>query len=395
MRILFLTSRLPFPPDRGDRVRTFGFLRGLGTEHEITLLSFIATDEQRAHVEEVAQYCTAVHTILLPPGRSTAAVTMNAWLRRSMPLQVLYYQSRQMRQLVDSQIALHSFDVAYAHLFRMAPYLARHRSLYRIVDFTDLISSEIATAMPYQSAAWQAVYGIELPRMTAYENEVAAWSDEAWFIAQYDRMLFRSRPHHAALHVIPNVLDGMQSEPPSLDANPTGVLFVGNLDVPHNTDAIRFLAREIMPLVWQTFPETTLNVVGAGSVGSILSQVDDPRIRIHGFVPDLNFAYRSNALLCAPLRFAAGTQNKVIEAMLAGLPVVLSRPVLAGLDAGDQPVALVANDAPALAAHIILLLRSPELRSELAWTAQDFVRKRYSTPAVVEHMRLLEQNLRP
>lgn len=391
MRILFLTSRLPYPPHRGDRVRTYHFLRALGQEHEITLVSFIQNAEEREHLAALGPFCQAIHVVPLTAAQSAMAAVTNVWRKR--PLQALFYQSPAMRKLVDRLLAEQAFEVAYAHLFRMAPYVSGHNSLYRIIDFTDLISHEIAASLPFQPPTWRAVYRFEQPRIAAFEEEVARWADEIWFISRRDLDLFGGHSHHAALHVVPNVVARAPAPPEGRHHDAANILFVGNLDVYHNVDAVNFLAREIMPRVWQVLPHANLNVVGAGSAEGLRHLNADPRVRIIGFVPDLKAAYRANAVFAAPLRFAAGTQNKVIEAMAAGMPAVLTGAVLAGLDAGSREVALVAEDAGGLARQIVRLIQDESLQARLGAAGQAFVSECFSHTAVTDHMRDLMRRL--
>lgn len=390
MRILFLTSRLPYPPYRGDRLRAYHFLRALAQEHEITLVSFIAQAAERAHIPQLAPHCTAVHVVPLSARRSALAVLGNAWRRR--PLQALYYRSKRMARLLDTLFATQQFDLAYAHLFRMAPYLENRRALYRIVDFTDLISLEVRASLAYRSTAWRGLYAVEWPRLAAYEEQVAGWADEIWFINERDRAAFATRPHHAALHVIPNLIHLTTGADTAKDAI-DDILFTGNLDVPHNRDAIFFLLEEIMPLVWRELPEATVSIAGAGDAAAIAAKSRDSRVRVTGFLPDLGEAYARSRVFAAPLRFAAGTQNKVLEAMAAGLPVVTTPVVYEGLDAGGTAVTLQAAGAQEFAALLVDLLRDPLRRAEVGAAGRRFVNERYADPVVVQHMRGLVQKL--
>lgn len=390
MRILFLTSRLPFPPHRGDRLRTYHFLRVLGKEHEITLISFIQDEKERGSVVGIAPFCTAVHVLPWSPRRSALAALGNIWRRQ--PLQALYYRSGRMQLLVDSLLSTGTFDLAYAHLFRMAPYLQPWQGLYRVVDFTDLISGEIAASLPYRPPLWQAIYRLEQPRLAGYERRVAAWADEVWFISDRDRAAFATQSHHATLHVVPNVLNasGVPKRPRLSEGD---ILFVGNLDVPHNQDAVSFLVNEIMPQVWREVPGATVNIVGAGKGKGLKTLAQDPRVRISGFVPDLQQAYDRSLVFAAPLRFAAGTQNKVLEALAAGLPAVVSPAVHAGLDTAGERVVLVAEDTSDFARQLIRLLQDPDLRATLGAAGQRYIRTRYTEPGVAAHMRTLAQKL--
>jgi hypothetical protein len=129
MRLLFLTSRLPYPPDRGDKRRTNQFLKLFAGEHSVTLVSFFAEERERLLAEELRPYCEAMHLIHLPLRRSVLNVALNFW--RDLPLQALYYRSPQMERVLSDLLSQQTFDLAYVHLFRMAPYLIGEQQLYR------------------------------------------------------------------------------------------------------------------------------------------------------------------------------------------------------------------------------------------------------------------------
>ena len=164
MRILCLTSRLPYPPNRGDRLRAFHFIEHLSQEHDLSLASFIADEAERDHLPSLKAFCREVRVLPMSPGRSAFSTALNVWRRE--PLQALYYRLGAMRRMVDEMIATTGSDAAYIHLFRMAPYLTAHPQLYRIVDLTDVISKEIDLSLPYRGLASRAVYRLERRRLS-------------------------------------------------------------------------------------------------------------------------------------------------------------------------------------------------------------------------------------
>jgi hypothetical protein len=146
MRLLCLTSRLPYPPNRGDRLRAFHIIEHLAGKHELTLVSFIGREAEREYIPALQNYCDSVHVIQRPAVRSAVNAGLNIW--RPEPLQSLYYRDRAMQQVVDQVLAGGRFEAAYIHLFRMAPYLATKPELYRVVDLTDVISQEVVKSLP-------------------------------------------------------------------------------------------------------------------------------------------------------------------------------------------------------------------------------------------------------
>ncbi|MDX1413068.1 MAG: glycosyltransferase [Candidatus Promineifilaceae bacterium] len=389
MKLLFLTSRLPWPPDRGDRLRTYHLLRTFSKEHEIVLVSFVADRKEAEHLHEIEAYCRDIHIIHLPFWQSALSVALNIW--RGTPLQLEFYRSRKMRMLVDKMLSKEKFQAAYIHLFRMTPYLMKNTQVYRVVDLTDLISQEISTSMPYRSRISRAIYNVELPRIASYERQVAEWADEAWLISDRDKFELETHCASNKLQTIPNGVNSETFYPMQVQQHDLKVIFVGNLSVFHNIDALRYLVLEIMPLVREQEPECNFQIVGSGAGREVRSLVRKPGIEFSGFVADLNMALNKSTLFIAPLRFSAGIQNKVLEAMTTGLPVVSTSTVNAGLGAVAGRELLVADEARSLADEVVRLLRKPHLRREIGLAGRRFVERQFGWDIALRRMRDIEK----
>ncbi len=393
MRLLCLTSRLPYPPNRGDRLRVFHFLKQLSAEHQITLVSFVENDDQLAHVEALEPYVSAVYTVHLSRWQSRWNVATHFW--QDEPLQTLYYRSSKMQGLVNNLLNSESFDAVYCHLLRMAPYIEHRRDVYRIIDLTDLISREIAVSRPYRSPLARRLYDMELPRVQQYERALARSQDEIWLVSETERVTLAADVGHANLHVVANGIDIDMADDPMPEPTNNSLTFVGHTDVFHNIDAARWLATEILPLVQRAVADAALRLVGAGSGEQVDDLANLPGVVVDGFVPDLEAVLQNSAVFVAPLRFAAGVQNKVLEAMAAGRPVVTTSHVNAGLRAAVGKEVLLGDDAPTLARQIVRLLRDPDLRRTMGDLGRAFVTTHYSWQQVVVRMRQVEARVRP
>jgi len=391
MRILCLTSRLPYPPNRGDRLRAFHFIEHLSQEHDLSLVSFIADEAERDYLQSLRAYCRDLRVLPMSSRRSAISTALNIWRRE--PLQTLYYRLEAMRRVVDDMIATTGFDAAYVHLFRMAPYVANHSHLYRIVDLTDVISKEIDLSLPYRGLASRAVYRLEKNRISRYEQWVAQNFEETWLISRSDRQALARTSPEANIRVVPNGVDLEQFHPTGQPCAPDSLIFVGHLRVLHNMDAATYLAQDVLPLVRKEIPTCTLNIVGADPAPQIQRLGRSAAITVTGFVPDLNAQLNSAAVFVAPLRFAAGIQNKVLEAMAAGRPVVTTSLVNDGLGAQPDQEILVADDASATAQQITRLLTNEHLREQMGNAGRQFVKERYSWIHAMERMRTIEKGL--
>lgn len=390
MRILCLTARLPYPPDRGDRLRAFHIMRTLAREHELTLLSFIEGPRERAHAAELASLCGEVRVVERSRTASIVSALLSCW--RPQPLQVLYYQSREMRSLVARTLAAGSFDLAYVHLFRMAPYLT-DRPSYRIVDLTDLVSSEIGRSMAYRGLPSRALYALEGPRIARFERAAAEAAGEVWVISDLEREALAGGCPNAEVRVIPNGVDCERFRPLDGIEDPALLVLTGHMGVFHNVDAAIHLADDVLPLVRRDHPRCRLRLVGADPCRAVRRLGRRPGIEVSGWVDDLNLELNRAAAVVAPLRFQAGVQNKVLEAMAAGRPVVTSPAVAAALGAAAGRELLVAADAGDVAGSTSALLADVELRRRIGSAARSFVCRRFSWRAAAERVRELGERV--
>lgn len=388
MRILCLTSRLPYPPNRGDRLRAYNFIKRLSQDHELSLVSFIAKESERDYLGSLRAYCQDVQVLLLDRRQSALSVALNLW--RRAPLQSLYYRSGEMQRLVDGVLVSGRFDAAYVHLFRMAPYVADWSDGYRVVDLTDVISQEVIRSLPYRGLAWRGIYSLDRPRMERCERDVANAFEETWLISDADRRVLAESCPEANIQVVTNGVDVERFHPAGRHADPNRLIFVGHLRVFHNVDAVTHLVRDVLPLVRQQAPACTLEIVGANPGPEVQRLAGDPAVTVTGYVEDLNASLNRASIFVAPLRFAAGVQNKVLEAMAAGRPVVTSSVVNQGLGSQEDQDVLIADDAQSTARQIVALLRDDELRTRIGRSGLEFVRRKYSWEHVAARMREIE-----
>jgi sugar transferase (PEP-CTERM/EpsH1 system associated) len=385
VRILFLTSRLPYPPVRGDRVRTFSFLRAFAERHDVHLVSFVEGADELSRAGPLTSLAR-VDTVAL--SRSASMVNMGAALLSPRPYQLHYYRSRAMRTAVARALEADSYDLVYVHLFRMAPFALRpdgrpaHRS--SVVDLTDSISTELALSVPRRPPLVRPAYRWEAAKVRRYERFVAERFGEIWVISEADRAAILELAPSANVVVVPNGVDERLFALRRPAAPEPVVLFVGNLTIPHNVDAVDLLASEVMPRVREEVPGAALRVVGHSPSRRIRDLAARFDFDLAGFVPEITDAYRGGAVFAAPLRFAAGVQNKVIEAMAAGIPVVTSPIGNRGIGASEGEGLVVADGPEAFAGAVTALLRDHGRAAAIGERGRSLVRERYRWELAVE-----------
>jgi sugar transferase (PEP-CTERM/EpsH1 system associated) len=390
MRILFLTARLPYPPNRGDRLRAYNFIKSLSSEHQIHLLSFIAEENEKANIKPLQSFCQDVQVVKQSRLQSVLSVAMNLW--RPLPLQALYYHSSRMQEAVNEILAQNEFDLIYIHLFRMAPFVQSVKNIYRIVDLTDVISREIKRSLSYRGFASRLLYTFENPRIQRYESFVASNFEEIWLISEADKQELVKACPAANIQVVNNGVETNMFYPIDLHAREKAVMFLGHMGVPHNIDAATILARQIFPMVKRQIPECECWVVGAEPAQEVVKLSELPGVTVTGFVPDVNDYLNRAAVFCAPLRFAAGIQFKVVQAMAAGRPVVTTSMVNEGLGAKPDEELVLADTPEEMARHVIQLIQDPQAAQQLGQAAHRFVSSKFTWDSALQRVNQIKAN---
>lgn len=389
MKILFITSRLPYPPNRGDRLRAFNFIRSIHRQHEVHLISFISSKVELNHIPKLNQYCAEIKILEKKPLQSVISVLLNFW--RSEPLQTLYYRSSRMQHIVDQSIFSGSFDAIYIHLFRMAQFIRDRNEYYRVLDLTDVISNEISRSLPYRNFFWKLLYTIECNRIKKYERKLTDKFEEIWLISAADLNILSSQSPEANIKLIPNGVDIDNFHPEKNYPTPFRIIFTGHMGVYHNIDAARYFASEVFPTIQKTFPKSTFVIAGAEPAQAILNLTTLRNIQVLGYVENLNKELNTSHVFVAPLRFAAGVQNKVLEAMAAGVPVIATSIVNEGLNAGHGKEILIADSPDEFVTQISKLFRDDTLPKKIGLEGRNFVIKNYSWNIALNRINEIEQ----
>ena len=388
MRVGFLTSRLPHPPHRGDRLTTYQILRALAPRHEASLLSFVDGSEGPGAREALAPLCRRIETVHLSRARSWAQAWMG--LAGRTPSQVAYYRSPRMREAVRRWVGEGRFDVVFTQLFRMAPYAAPLDHPAKVLFLADSIGLALRRSAAFQPAWRRPGIAWEARRAERYEAAISTAFTETWVVSPVDRDDLARRGCRN-LRVVPHGVDATLAGVGGRSGGPPTVVFLGNLSVPHNVDAARFAAVQVWPIIRRARPDTRFVLAGADPVRALRALHGRDGIEVPGAVPDLVPLWERATVLLAPLRFATGIQNKVLEAMIAEVPVVTTPDVAAGIGDAEGTLLSVAMDAGAMAAESLRILGDTEAHRERSRRARAFVESRFRWENVVSALEEVAQ----
>lgn len=375
MNILFLCQRVPDPPNKGDKIRAHHFARRLAARHQVHV-ACLADDEQELETAALTRRWAASVTCRLRHGTESALRSaMSALAGR--PLSAGYFYSRELARDVAALVAAESFDVAVAYCSSMASYVERFSGA-RVLDLVDVDSEKWRQYAAHGPLSRRAVYALEHRLLREYERRLVREFDRTIVISRAEQSLLAAFADGERVEVVANGVETgawRNRGPRSLEAV---LVFVGALDYFANVDGICRFAREAFPRVRAAVPEARLRIVGRRPAADVLALAELAGVEVVGEVADVRPELWGAGVAVVPLRIAQGLQNKVLEALAAGLPVVSSSAAVRGI--GGQPGEhyLLADSPEESAAAVVRVLRDRGLGDRLVRKGWSLVETGYS-----------------
>jgi sugar transferase (PEP-CTERM/EpsH1 system associated) len=352
--LVFLAHRIPYPPDKGDKIRALNVLRHLTARYRVHLATFVDAPGDAEHVQKLQEICASVFWRRLNP--KTARLRSLRGLLTGASLTEGYFHDHIFREEVDRIVDRHRPTILYVFSSAMAPYALHHRGLRLILDLVDVDSEKWGQYAKTGPFALRPLYQREQRMLRGLERKAAIRADVVTLVTSAEAQLFSNLAPESTnkTHFVGNGVD-LNFFNPNLElVNPLGtgdgIVFTGAMDYRPNVEAMRWFAREVMPLLRKHRHSPRLWVVGTNPVRSVRALAASD-VCVTGRVPDVRPYLRHARVVVAPMHIARGIQNKVIEAMAMGRPVVVTPQVSRSL--------------PLDAAKIVLTARSPEEYAEV------------------------------
>jgi glycosyltransferase involved in cell wall biosynthesis len=385
LKILVLSARPPWPALRADQLTVDRMVRFLASRGvDVDLACFVENEkEDRALRGELGPVCRRIATVPLPRWRSYASTL--ASLPGRMPMQVAYYRSRAMRELVEARVAREPYDLVYVHLIRMAEYA-------RGLPVPKVIGLQISQALNLQrmvdnvgDPARRLFYRVEVGKVRPYEAAVCRDFDRVFLVGARDVEELAKTARVTNAVVCPHG----QDVPPAARLaaarrEPGAIVMSGVMATYTNVDAATWFARDIFPLVERAVPEASFWIVGRNPQREVQALARPPRVVVTGEVPDVADWLLRAEVGVAPLRIGAGMQNKLVQAMAAGLAVVATPVANEGNGATPETHLWLRKEPRAFADAVIALLRDPAARARLGAAARAHVERHWTWEAHFE-----------
>jgi sugar transferase (PEP-CTERM/EpsH1 system associated) len=383
--LLYLVHRLPYPPDKGDKVRSFHLLRHLAKKHRVFLGTFIDDPADEAHCQKLREFCAEAYVARLSPRRAKLGSLRGLMTGEALTLP--YYRDAGLQAWVDATIGARGIDAAVVFSSAMTQYLKAFPGEKTLVDFCDVDSVKWTQYAPAHSWPLSWIYRREGERLLSHERKTAASAAHAFFVTENETELFlRLAPEcRGKVSAMGNGVDADYFSPAHAFASPYAadeipLVFTGAMDYWPNADAVVWFAGEVLPELAARWPDLNFYVVGRNPVAAVRKLAGE-RVVVTGAVADVRPYLKHAAAAVAPLRIARGIQNKVLEAMAMALPVVVARACGEAVDARAGRDLLLADEAGDYVRELDALLASPGMRSAMGEAARRQILRRYSWDA--------------
>lgn len=383
MKIFVLLSRIPWPLEKGDKLRAFNQIKSLSRNHEIFLcaLNDDASVDKNEAKQRLLPYCKEIEFIDLPKIKILWNLAL-AFLK-GMPIQCGYFYNKNAYSCIHNFIQRVQPDMLYGQLVRVAPYLQKEKCK-KTIDYQDVLSYGMKRRMDTASFYKRPIFNMEYKRLQQFERQIFDEFDVKTIISDSDRQLI-DHPRRNEIVIVPNGVD-FEHFTKKNSSKIYDVVFTGNMAYPPNVDAVNYLSREIMPIVWQTRPETSLCLAGATPAASVKAVAND-KITVTGWVDDMRDVYAQSRIFIAPMRIGTGLQNKLLEALAMELPCITSPLANKSLQASENEEILVGKSPQELADAIVRLLNDEDFSQSIALKGNNFVHSHYDwdkTTALLE-----------
>lgn len=378
MRIIIVTTRVPYPPHKGDKLKIYNIVRHLAGQNKVKVLCLSRGPSESELLSGIRALGAEIETVQHSMLRSLLGAFLGLFSRR--PLQVSLYRSGKLGRRLAEIVRDEEPDVVYYHFIRSAQYIEyvdRNRTV-NVLDFTDAVSLYLTRFIDaVRNPLTKFMIRFERGRISGYEH-IAERFDTAFICSEFDRDYLKGKGIKANFQILPNAVDTESFSRSDVGVDQKRIIFTGNMPYFPNEDAVLHFTRKIFPDILAVIPDAKLFLVGRKPTRKIRKLASE-NVIVTGFVEDIVTEYQKSAVAIAPTRFGAGTLNKVIEPIVLGVPVVATSIAVRGLPARVQRYVQVAQSDAEFSAKVVELLKKgaegrvstvselDEVRAALSW----------------------------
>ncbi len=373
MKLIFLTSRFPYPINKGDKLRSYNQIKELSIQNDIYLISLSESKVSERSIVELNKYCKSVHVYHI--SLINRIFNLFKTLINNRPFQVNYFYHQKIQKKINSNISIINPDHIICQLVRTALYVKDEHSIPKTIDYMDALSKGLERRITI-SKFWQKPFvKMESQRMKRFENLAFEFFNNHIIISSSDRDEI-AHINNKNIEIIPNGIDSNYFK--KITTNKIyDLIFIGNLSYIPNIEAAKYISKTIFPILKEKIPNIRILISGSNPSKKVL-RLANKNIKISGWVDDIRETYCSGKVFFAPMNLGSGLQNKLLEAMSLGIPCITSNLCNESLGGTHMKNIIIGNSAEEYISQILNILSNSELISDIGKNGSEYVNKKFS-----------------
>ncbi len=386
-KILYLTTRLPFPVIGGDKLRMFNILKQLKKQgHKITLISLVTPEDDLVACYKNNEFFDDLIPIKFD--KKLAYLHAVKAIFNDKPFIVEYFYSRAMQKVVDKLIKENTFDIITGYMIRIAPYLEKHKDKNIIIDFVDAVSMMYERRIKNVQSLWDKFkIGIEYLKVKNYEKKCAKIFKTQTVISNADKNYIEQFARKSNIKIIGNGVDTEYYSPIDFPKN-NNICFVGSMQYIPNSEAAIYFATKVFPLIKKEIPDAKFKIIGANPRKDLIDAVKDvDNVEVTGRVEDVREYMKDCKISVCPVKIAGGIQNKILEAMSMGIPVVTTLEGAEGIETNED-ILYVARSEQDYAQKVIQLIKNDNLCKKINIKSRKFILDNFSWEKIGDSLKI-------
>lgn len=372
MKILIILSRVPYPLEKGDKLRAYNHIRFLSEKNDVHLFALNDSGIHPEALNVLGKYCKSIRIQKL--SLFSRVFNLIKIFFSSKPFQIGYFYNCKAKNNLNNYIDEINPDHIFCQLIRVAEYV-KNINIPKTLDYQDVFSKGVQRRIKHAPFIKKWAFRLEYNRLVKYEKGIFDYFDNKIIISQPDRDLIQ-HPDKEKIKIIPNGVDSTFFSPIDIEKE-YELVFTGNMAYPPNIDSVIYLVKEIMPKLIDKYPNIKLLISGSNPHNSVIS-LKSNNVVVSGWVEDIRHSYAKAKIFVAPMRIGTGLQNKLLEAMAMKIPCITSKLANNALGAKDNVEILTAETAEGFANQIISLIEDEEKAAKIASNAICFVKNNYN-----------------
>ncbi len=382
MKILYLAHRIPYPPDKGDKIRAYHEIKFFAGRHSVDVCCLMDDTEDKKFIAPLSKICRNLEVVYIP-ARLKKLLSLRSVFYPRKTCTELYFYSRKLQDKINNLIKKNSYDLIFVYCSSMMAYVDNHiKSIPAVIDFVDIDSDKWLQYAKYASLPLNMLYSLEGRKLARLERSILRKVKASFLVTERESEFFAEFEGGDRVFAVPNGIDFSFFNADKVASvreleKERYISFTGAMDYFPNEDGVLYFCQNILPLIWRKIPDLKFYIIGRNPTVAVEKLADDKRIVVTGSVDDVRPYLKHSQLAAIPLRMARGIQNKILEAMAMGLPVVTTSNAFEGL-ALDPGRDLIVHDQPhKFADAVVELLSDTQAREELVDNARKVLVEKY------------------